>query len=153
VFVTAIARAIGEGLTAKECYDFACVQAEQSSVVEPVADALRKAAESPPEDYQTHQGWVLIALQNAFYQLLHAPCLEDGVVRTVMAGGDTDTNAAIAGALLGAVHGREAVPQQWLNNILSCRPLPKSATKHPRPIAFWPVDVLRLAEKLLLLGS
>jgi ADP-ribosylglycohydrolase len=153
VFVTAIARAIGEELTAKECYDFACIQAEQTSVVEPVADALRKAAESPPEDYQTHQGWVLIALQNAFYQLLHATCLEDGVVRTVMAGGDTDTNAAIAGALLGAVHGREAVPQQWLNNILSCRPLPKSATKHLRPIAFWPVDVLRLAEKLLLLGS
>ena len=29
-------------------------------------------------------GWILIALQNAFYQLLHAPSLEEGVVDTVM---------------------------------------------------------------------
>ena len=32
-------------------------------------------------------GWVLIALQNSFYQLLHAPNLEEGVVATVMSGG------------------------------------------------------------------
>lgn len=153
VFVAAIARSIGEGLPARACYEAALSEADRSSVVEPVVDALRNAAERPPEDYQTHQGWVLIALQNAFYQLLHAASLEEGVVKTVMAGGDTDTNAAIAGALLGAVHGREAVPQQWLSNILSCRPLPKSGTSHARPPEFWPVDVLRLAEKLLLVGS
>jgi len=56
---------------------------------------------------------MLLALQNAFYQLLHASSLERGVVDTVRAGGDTDTNAAIAGALLGAVHGRDVIPQQW----------------------------------------
>ncbi|WP_371686012.1 ADP-ribosylglycohydrolase family protein [Olavius algarvensis spirochete endosymbiont] len=39
------------------------------------------------------------------YQLLHAPSLEAGVVDTIMRGGDTDTNAAICGALLGAVCG------------------------------------------------
>lgn len=68
-------------------------------------------------------------------------------MQTVMAGGDTDTNAAIAGALLGAVSGRDAIPPQWLRSILSCRPLPQSGTSHPRPIEFWPVDALRLAEK------
>lgn len=30
-----------------------------------------------------------------------------------MRGGDTDTNAAICGALLGAVYGRDAIPAQW----------------------------------------
>ena len=99
------------------------------------------------------KGWVLIALQNAFYQVLHAPSLEEGVVQTVMASGDTDTNAAIAGALLGAVHGRDAIPPQWLQSVLSCRPLPKSGSSHPRPIEFWPMDALRLAERLLVLGS
>jgi len=153
VFVAAIATAIAEGSTAQECYETAVNEAKRSSVVEPVADALREAAERLPEDYQTHQGWVLIALQNAFYHLLHAPSLEEGVVQTVMAGGDTDTNAAIAGALLGAVHGREAVPERWISSILSCRPLPDFGTSHPRPMEFWPVDALRLAEKLLLLGS
>lgn len=152
VFVAAIATTIAEGSTAQECYEAACDEAKRSSVVAPVADALRKALERPPEDFQTHQGWVLIALQNAFYQLLHALDLEEGVVQTVMAGGDTDTNAAIAGALLGAVYGREAIPQQWLSSILTCRPLPKSGSSHPRLMEFWPVDVLRLAERLLLLG-
>jgi|GEM_PF-35686 len=152
VFVAAIATAIATGCSAEACYQAALDEARRSSAAAPVAEALREAAERPPEDYQTQQGWVLIALQNAFYQLLHAPTLEDGVVRTVMAGGDTDTNAAIAGALLGAVHGRDAIPPQWLRSILSCRPLPKSGTSHPRPVEFWPVDALRLAEKLLLLG-
>jgi hypothetical protein len=95
---------------------------------------------------------VLIALQNAFYQLLHAPSLAEGAVQTVMRGGDTDTNAAIAGALLGAVHGRDAIPSQWLRSVLSCRPLANSGTAHFRPAEFWPVDVLCLAERLLLVG-
>ena len=43
---------------------------------------------------------MLIALQNAFFELLHAASLEEAVVRTVRRGGDTDTNAAICGALL-----------------------------------------------------
>jgi ADP-ribosylglycohydrolase len=71
------------------------------------------------EDYSSKMCWVLIALGNAFWQLLHATTLEKGVVSTVMAGGDTDTNAAIAGALLGAVHGREAIPLQWQDRILT----------------------------------
>ncbi len=29
-------------------------------------------------------------------------------------GGDTDTNAAVAGALLGAAHGVDAIPPTWL---------------------------------------
>ena len=66
---------------------------------------------------------MLIALQNAFFQLLHSQPVADGVVATVRAGGDTDTNAAICGALLGAVHGREAIPEQWRRMVLSCRPL------------------------------
>jgi ADP-ribosylglycohydrolase len=97
-------------------------------------------------------GWVLTALQNAFWQLLHAPSLEAGVIDTVSRGGDTDTTAAIAGALLGAVHGRDAVPDRWRRAVLTCRPLPGTATRHPRPMEFWPVDALELAEALLAAG-
>jgi ADP-ribosylglycohydrolase len=32
-------------------------------------------------------------------------------------GGDTDTNAAVAGALLGALHGRAAIPDAWLDRL------------------------------------
>jgi hypothetical protein len=97
-------------------------------------------------------GFVLIALQNAFHELLHATSVEDGVVRTVRRGGDTDTNAAIAGALLGAVHGRDGVPAQWRRMVLSCRPTPSRAAV-PRPMEFWPADAYELAERLLVAGN
>lgn len=46
---------------------------------------------------------------------------------TIMRGGDTDTNAAICGALLGAVYGRKAVPIQWVESLLKCRPASRTA--------------------------
>ena len=101
-----------------------------------------------PADFFTRQGWVLTALQNAFYALFHES-FEEGVVRTVGEGGDTDTNAAIAGALLGAAHGREAVPTRWILPVLACRPLAESGALRPRPLEYWPDDVLELAEALL----
>lgn len=76
---------------------------------------------------------------------------EEALVSTVGEGGDTDTNAAIAGALLGAALGREAIPFRWRQRVLTCRPLGRVCAR-PRPMEFWPVDALVVAEKLLLLG-
>lgn len=124
--------------------------AEERHVDESVLEVLLTARQGPPADFKHQQGWVLLAFQNAVYQLLHAPSLEEGLVDTVMRGGDTDTNAAIAVALLGAVYGRSAIPAQWADAVLSCRPdegLPR--VHKPRPECFWPVDVLELAERLL----
>lgn len=42
-----------------------------------------------------------IALQNALCQMLHASSFYDGMLKTIEQGGDTDTNGAIAGAMLG----------------------------------------------------
>jgi ADP-ribosyl-[dinitrogen reductase] hydrolase len=39
---------------------------------------------------------------------------EDGLRLVVGLGGDTDTNAAVAGALLGAAHGSRGLPAAWL---------------------------------------
>src|SRR5439155_23260254 len=98
-------------------------------------------------------GWVLHALRNAFHQLLFAPSFEEGLVRTIAQGGDTDTTAAIAGGLLGAVHGRAAIPRRWQLEVLSCRPLPGSGAHHPRPQPLWPVEALQMAEALLVAGQ
>lgn len=115
-----------------------------------VRAVTQKAAEAPPEDFLTHQGWVLIAWQNVLYQLLHAPSLEDGPVDTIGRGGDTDTNAAICGALLGAVYGRKAIPAAWLNRLLTCRPIQGlPGIRRPRPACYWPVDAFIVAERLL----
>ena len=94
----------------------------------PVVEALRgRRARAARAADGENQGWVLVALQNAFHDLLHAPGVEEGIVASVARGGDTDTNAAIAGALLGAVHGREAVPAAWRSLVLSCRAHPLRA--------------------------
>jgi ADP-ribosyl-[dinitrogen reductase] hydrolase len=40
---------------------------------------------------------------------------EEGVVWAVNCGGDADTNGAVAGALLGARFGADAIPPRWLD--------------------------------------
>lgn len=53
------------------------------------------------------------AFAAALWAVSHASSLEDGLQRAVSIGHDTDTVAAIAGALLGAWHGASAVPERW----------------------------------------
>ncbi len=153
VFTAAIAFAIGTGRGAEATYGYTLTFARSEAVSQPVLQALENAKQEAPTDFLRNSGWVLIALQNAFYQLLRASSFEDGIVGTVRAGGDTDTNAAIAGALLGAVYGRDALPAQWKDRVLTCRPIQGIAgVRHPRPAAYWPVDALPLSESLLLTG-
>jgi ADP-ribosylglycohydrolase/fructose-1,6-bisphosphatase/inositol monophosphatase family enzyme len=153
VFVVAVAHAVREGDGPEGAFRAAEEWARRAGVALLVREALEAARhEAPACDARGSEGWVRIALQNAFHELVHAPSLEEGVVATVRRGGDTDTNAAIAGALLGAVHGRDAVPAQWRSMVLSCRPLAPRA-RHPRPRACWPADVLEIAERLVLAGE
>jgi ADP-ribosylglycohydrolase/fructose-1,6-bisphosphatase/inositol monophosphatase family enzyme len=112
----------------------------------------RGAGGDKPGDFITHAGWVLIALQNAFYRLMAAPTLEEGIVATIGEGGDTDTNAAIAGALLGAFHGRASFPRRWVLPVLACRPHADAGARRPRPMEYWPDDILEVAEALLALS-
>ena len=89
-------------------------------------------------------------MRNALWQLMNAESLEEAVIDSVMRGGDTDTNAAITGALVGAVQGRRAIPDQWEKTILNCRPeAGRPGVQRPRPQRFWPVDALELAEGLI----
>jgi ADP-ribosylglycohydrolase len=151
-FVVALAAAIRDGLNGREAYDVAKEWDRTHGSSPTVTGTLEAAADRPP-DYLPSQGHVLIALQNAFYQALHALTLEEGVVATVMGGGDTDTNAAIAGALLGAIHCVGAVPEQWREAVLNCRPEEgKFGVSRPRPEEYWPAGALELAEQLLKAG-
>jgi ADP-ribosylglycohydrolase len=113
-------------------------------------EVLEAAAGWPPANYQENMGWARIALHNAFYRLLHCDSLEQVIVESVQCGGDTDTNAAIAGALAGAHFGRDGVPQRWTKLILSCRPHAAfRGSRQQRPRYLWPTDALDIAERLL----
>ena len=142
-YCAAIAAAIG-GASRDEMIEAALANSKG-----PAHEAVKRGAKgSAPGDFFTHPGWVLLALQNAFY-CLKTYEFEEALVQTVGCGGDTDTNAAIAGALLGAFHGRERIPARWIYPVLACRPLAECGALRPRPIEYWPDDILELAEALL----
>ena len=63
---------------------------------------------------QRQIGYVMTALQVAFWAAMTAPSFEQAVVDAANLGGDADTNAAVAGALAGAHFGAESIPQRWL---------------------------------------
>ena len=58
-------------------------------------------------------GYVLESLTIAVAALMDPRSLEDVIVDVVRIGKDTDSNAAIAGGLLGARDGEKAVPERW----------------------------------------
>jgi ADP-ribosyl-[dinitrogen reductase] hydrolase len=106
-FVAAITTAVGGG--DKD----AMLRAAEVAMAEPEAEAVRaclaRAQLQGAQEFVDQQGWVLIAFQNAFRHLASGTLIEDALFETVSEGGDTDTNAAICGALLGASQGRSAI--------------------------------------------
>ncbi|QAY59521.1 ADP-ribosylglycohydrolase family protein [Microbacterium protaetiae] len=71
------------------------------------------AVASHPRDFAAENGWVVRAFQGALSAVAHARSLPDALFRAVRGGNDTDTVAAIAGALAGAVFGASEVPSEW----------------------------------------
>ncbi len=60
------------------------------------------------------QGFTLFTAGIALQVAGEGRDVEGGLRHVVGLGGDTDTNAAVAGALLGAAHGVDAIPVSWL---------------------------------------
>lgn len=66
-------------------------------------------------------GYFGIALQGAFHELIHASSFEQAMINIISAGGDTDTNACIAGALLGAIFGYKQIPKDWSDQVINAK--------------------------------
>jgi ADP-ribosyl-[dinitrogen reductase] hydrolase len=64
-----------------------------------------------------NSGYVVTTLQAGLYHGLTATSAEETIVDAVMMGGDTDTIAAVTGALAGARFGVEALPERWLSEL------------------------------------
>lgn len=63
-------------------------------------------------------GYVVYTLEAAIWCLLKTDNYEDCVLKAVNLGRDTDTVAAVAGGLAGALYGYDAIPQRWKNALL-----------------------------------
>lgn len=62
-------------------------------------------------------GWTIYTTRLALRCFLDATSFREGVETVVRLGGDTDTNAAVAGALLGARFGASSIPTEWLRDL------------------------------------
>jgi len=84
-------------------------------------EAIRRVPWEPESDLPvavpSEYGYVVHCVEVAFWCAVHRPSLEEALIFLVEAGGDTDTNAAVAGALLGAREGETGIPPRWLDQL------------------------------------
>jgi ADP-ribosyl-[dinitrogen reductase] hydrolase len=111
------------------------ISAAKAEVEQPEVVAAIEAVPGLQERDLNGTGYVLNAVQIALWSVLNTSNFEDAVVCAVMVGDDTDTNAAVTGALAGAVYGHDGIPERWRSTV----------QQHDRLIG--------LADQLLALGS
>ncbi len=97
--------------------------------------ALRDAIHRVPREQESNlpiavpeeAGYVIHCVEIAFWFVAHDRTLEEALTYLVQAGGDTDTNAAVAGALLGARYGEAALPPRWVDQLVGAQGVAKLA--------------------------
>ena len=69
-------------------------------------------------DDEKSMGYTLRTLGAALWAYWHATSYKEGILKIVLSGGDADTNAAVAGAILGAKFGINQIPEEWKDGLL-----------------------------------
>ena len=87
-----------------------------------VAEAGRARAIDGPD-----MGFALFTAGIGLQVAAEGVSFDEGLRHVVSLGGDTDTNAAVTGALLGALHGRDALPSAWLEKLIDRRAIEAEA--------------------------
>lgn len=106
-------------------------------------DEARAGARVP---YAPMDGFVRIAFTHAFRHLALGTSYEGALRETLLGGGDTDTNAAIVGGLLGARWGAEHIPARWRAKVLGCD---TREGRHPRGPELHPGDLAELVARIV----
>ncbi|HQW86140.1 MAG TPA: ADP-ribosylglycohydrolase family protein, partial [Flavobacteriales bacterium] len=63
-------------------------------------------------------GYTLRTASAGWWAAHHPTSFEEGLLAVVHAGGDADTNGAVAGSVLGARFGVESIPTRWVEGLL-----------------------------------
>ena len=87
----------------------------------------REVESDLPINRSGEAGYVVHCIEIAFWFAMHDRSLEESLVTLAGAGGDTDTNAAVAGALLGARYGEVALPPRWVDQLIGAEGIAKLA--------------------------
>ena len=74
-------------------------------------------------------GYTLKALGAGLCCMFHAHSFEEGLLAVINEAGDADTNAAVAGAILGAKYGYASIPQQYIDGLKNKEELARIAQR------------------------
>lgn len=85
-----------------------------------------------PEEEIRSSGFVIDTLEAAFWCFLTTDNYKDAVLKAVNLGDDTDTTAAVTGALAGLAYGLDSIPQEWLDQLAAYDEVRRIAVKMPR---------------------
>ncbi len=125
-FTVALAiRAAIKGYRKEKLIDYVKSQLENFGILNRVYDALLKAIElygKKTNEISAFKalgttGYVVHTIGSAIYAFLIRDNFMDTISILIRAGGDTDTNAAVAGAIAGAYYGYENLPMNLLRRL------------------------------------
>ena len=80
--------------------------------------AFYKKLVAKTDDEISGSGYVVNTLEAALWCLLTTNSYKECVLKAVNLGEDTDTVAAIAGGLAGALYGYDSIPQEWKDTLI-----------------------------------
>lgn len=96
-----------------------------TAMTEPIKTALSELEVGHIRDVSSNKGWVVHSFYLSLYALLQEKDYRTTINYVIQRGGDTDTNAAISGALLGAYYGHnvlvsDEITRKNLDKIKAC---------------------------------
>lgn len=94
-------------------------------------------------------GFVKWGIILSFYHLRQESDYVKGIEETLSLGGDTDTNAAIVGGMLGTLHGLHGIPEQMLDKVKNYRFKDGDKFGYPRPDFLDQQQINQLVTKLI----
>ena len=113
---------VREGL--EKAQSFYCEKNEYEAYVR-----LFSKIEQLSQDDIRSGGYVVDTLEAAVWCLLTTSSYEECVLKAVNLGSDTDTVAAIAGSMAGALYGYNAIPKEWINTLIAREYIEELCTK------------------------
>ena len=83
-------------------------------------DILRgDLADNIDSDTLSGRGFCVSTLNTAIWAVLSSESYKECILKAINIGDDTDTTAAVAGALAGAVYGIKGIPQDWVDSLIN----------------------------------
>jgi len=114
VLIVLLSKILNQSLTKDELFEIALE--EVSSFSFDLGIQFKKLKEEKWEDV-TNGGRAFETLKSAFWSFYHFDNYREGIIAIINRGNDSDTTAAVAGALFGAYYGEKSIPKEWVEKV------------------------------------